>query len=265
MENAYRPSNSVFESDKVTKLNFYSKVFLYFGLGILLTAATCILLSVIFNSIWPMYYLDGTQVVQNTTAAMTYYILTAVSGVVLLALTFVITITTFRGRGSIKIPYILYSICMGVLLSTISFYISNLYIIGLALAVTSVLFLAMCAIGYITHQKINIFFRVLISLLICVGILCLVNFVLLPIALFGGNYEVASAYMRIYWVIEIVMLVVFLLYTAVDMARIRHAADNGYGSDNLALYYALNLYCDFINIFMYVVRFFIIAYANNKN
>ena len=154
---------------------------------------------------------------------------------------------------------------MGILLSSISFYISNLYIIGLALFVTSVLFLSMCGIGFISHQKINIAFRVVISLLICVGVLCLVNFVILPFAIFGGNYEAASAYMWIYWIIEIVMLVVFLLYTAIDMARIRHAAENGGGNDNLALFFALNLYLDFINIFMYVLRFLIIALSNKDN
>ena len=265
MENAYRPSDLVFNGDRVTRFGFYSKVFLYFGLGILLTAGTTILMSVIFNSIWPMYTLDGKEIVQNATSAMTYYVLTTVSSILLIALSLIITFTSLRGRGSIKIPYILYSICMGIMLSTISFYISNMYIIGLALFVTAVLFLSMCAIGYITHQKINIFARVAIALLICVGILCLINFVILPFALFGGNYELANAYMWIYWIVEIGLLALFLIYTVIDMARIRRVAENGGGDENLALFFAMNLYLDFINIFIYVLRFLIVSVANKDN
>ena len=49
------------------------------------------------------------------------------------------------------------------------------------------------------------------------------------------------------------------------MARIRRVAENGGGDENLALFFAMNLYLDFINIFIYVLRFLIVSVANKDN
>ena len=71
--------------------------------------------------------------------------------------------------------------------------------------------------------------------------------------------------MWIYWIVEIGLLALFLIYTVIDMARIRRVAENGGGDENLALFFAMNLYLDFINIFIYVLRFLIVLVSNKDN
>ena len=48
------------------------------------------------------------------------------------------------------------------------------------------------------------------------------------------------------------------------MYRIRKIAEGGSGSNNLALYCALNLYSDFIVIFLRVLYFVLIASKGNR-
>ena len=257
------PSESVF-SDSLTRSEFYGKVFLYFGLGILISSVFAILIGFIFNKVYPMYeFTENGTIIQNTASLNAYMILTIVSGIGLLVTSIFISFRTLRNKKSIFFPYLLYATFMGVLLSSCSYYIEvGPYTIGLALLITSICFLSMCALGYITHQKMHIWFRIFISLIIVGLLLCLTNFIIIPFAIYGGNYDAFYASMWIYWVSEVVILLAYLAITAFDMARIRKIAESGAGSDNLALYCALNLYSDFVILFLYILRF--IGLASSK-
>ena len=61
------PASKVFD-DQVSKSKFYGQIFLYFGLGILLTAVVCLIVSWAFNSIWPIStIIDGELILNEET------------------------------------------------------------------------------------------------------------------------------------------------------------------------------------------------------
>lgn len=257
--------SEIFEN-KTSKSKFYTQIFLYFGLGILLTGVVSLLTSWIFGSIWPMSTIgdDGVIYIEET-SMMAYSVLLVVSAIALLIVSFVITFKSLKGSGSILVPYILYSVIMGIMLSSLSFFIGDAYIIGCALLITAVLFVGMAGIGYLTHNKLATWTKVLLGFSIAVILLTLLNLVIIPFGLLGGNWALFEASIWLYLLVEVVMLVFILIMVAVDMARIRTIAEHGAGSKNLALYCALNLYSDFISLFIYILRFLLVIVASSRN
>ena len=258
------PASKVFD-DQISKSKFYTQIFLYFGLGILLTAVVCVLVSWAFNSIWPISENINGSIVLNEETLWVYLGVLVASSLVLLVLSFVITFKSLKGSGSLTVPYVLYSMVMGVLLSSFTFFIGDTYIIGEALFITALLFLGMCGIGYLTHNKLATWAKVAIGFSIAVILLSLLNLVFIPFVVFGGNWALYETYIITYLITEGVILLLFLIMTAFDMARIRTIAERGAGSKNLALYCALTLYSDFITLFIYVLRILVTIIASSRN
>ncbi len=243
--------NDILNKDKVTASKFYSKVFLYFGLGVLLTSVVTLLLSWIF------------QVTMLNNGGygeffVTYMVILIASFITLLVLDFVIQARVMKNNKSVLVPYLLYSTIYGVLFGAIAALIDDPMVLGVSLLMTSLLFLSMCGFGYLSHNKMNALLKIVSTLFIAVMLLCLINFLILPFALFSGDYDAYFAYGLIYWVIEAVVLIAFLLLTAIDFARIRKIAEHGAQNENIALFCALNIYSDFITIFLYILRFVLI-------
>ncbi len=257
------PASKVFD-DQVSKSKFYSQIFLYFGLGILLTAVVCLIVSWAFNSIWPISTIIDGELILNEETLGVYVGLIIASSLALLILSFVITFKSLKGSGSILVPYVLYSMIMGLLLSSFTFFVGDTYIIGEALFITALIFLGMCGIGYLTHNKLATWAKVAIGLSLTVVLLSLLNLVFIPFVVFGGNFAAYEGYIITYLITEGVVLLLFIVMTAFDMARIRTIAERGYGSKNLALYCALTLYSDFITLFIYVLRILVTIAASSR-
>lgn len=250
--------DSIFSQDKVKTSSFYTKVYLYFGLGLLVTAAVTTLLSFLFE----FAFVNDGQLKESF--GVFYLVMCLVSFFVLMGTNMMITTRVIRQNKSIMGPFILYSVIYGVFFATISVLIGGQYLLGIALGVTALIFLAMCGFGYLSHNKMNSLMKIVSTLVVAIGLLCLVNLVILPFAFFGGNYGAYFSGGMIYWIIEAVFFVVFLLYTAIDFARIRKIAESGCGTSNIALYCAYTIYTDFIAVFTYVLRFILMFAANNN-
>lgn len=257
------PVAKVFDNT-ANKNKFYVKTFLYFGLAILLTAFVSIIVSIVFSSIWPMSYINDGEIMLNVDTINIYLALLIVSAIVLFILSFVISFKTLKGTGSIFVPYILYSIVMGVMLSCLSFFVGDAYIIGAALGITALFFLGMCGLGYATHGKLAIWARVAIGLSFVIILLCLLNLIIIPFAIYGGNFAYYQANIMIYLITEGVIILFTLVVTAIDMARIRTIAERGIGTNNLALYCALSLYNDFIALLLYVIRVLLVILGSSR-
>ncbi len=224
---------------------FIAKVFLYMFLGLLVSALVCVGLSVLFKN------LMGTS--ENFISI--YLTIMIASGLGLLITSFVISIKRMKMKN-ILIPYILYVVFMGALLSSFVYYIENPYIIGISLAITSLIFLTTCLSAVIFKGRIGPLFGILFGGLITIGILFIVNLLLLPWA-----FNVQSAFdasMTIYWVIEGIFVVMIIISTFIDMYNIKKIASSAGDDSNLALYYSMNLYCDFIMIFIRVLYFVVL-------
>lgn len=147
--------------------------------------------------------------------------------------------------GMATLLFIVYSVLMGITLSTI-FLVYSMGTIATTFFVTAGTFFTMSLVGYTTRMDLsrigNLLFMMLIGLIIATVV----------------NIFVASS--TLYWVITYVGVIVFVGLIAWDTQKLRNLFLE-YGSadesgQKLALLGALTLYLDFINLFLYLLRIF---------
>ena len=152
---------------------------------------------------------------------------------------------TKMSMTSATLLFILYSVLMGVTMSTI-FMVYTMGSIASVFFITAGMFLAMSLIGYFTRLDLTRLGSLLFMALIGVVIASVVN-------IFLGSEA-------LYWIISYVAVVVFVGLTAYDTQKIKEMlAEYGQADEmghKLALYGALTLYLDFINLFLYLLRIF---------
>ncbi|MBP3774438.1 MAG: Bax inhibitor-1/YccA family protein [Bacteroidaceae bacterium] len=144
------------------------------------------------------------------------------------------------------IMFVLYSVLNGVTLSFI-FLAYTMSSIATTFFVTAGTFAAMSLIGYGTRRDLSSMGRYLLFALIGLIIATVVN-------LFLGNGLLNL-------VISAVGVLVFVGLTAYDTQKIKqmflmNGTDVNEGTQKLALMGSLMLYLDFINLFLYLLRFF---------
>lgn len=147
---------------------------------------------------------------------------------------------------SAKVCFILYSFVSGLTFSSIFVYY-ELTSILIVFLLGAVIFGVMACIGYNTKvdlTKIGFYFLI--------GILGVI--ILSVINIFMGNTVLDI-------VLSVVCLILFLGVTAYDVQKIKALSDTNLPADNLAIYGALQLYLDFINIFLQILELF----NNNKD
>lgn len=216
-----------------TKTYSIAKVFGYMFLALMITA------SVSFG----LYYL----LLNNALNPNMYLVMMVISSISVMVLSIYCQIALTRGK--IKggfISYVLFSIMMGVLLSSI-FILYDMSTIGYAFICTGGSFGIMALYGYFTKKQTATLGMFGIGFLFGVVCLSLINFFLRSDLIF--------------WIITYVGLAIMLGITAWDINRTKKLADNGMLSGNIAIYMALDLYTDFIYIF---IRILAIVGRNKK-
>ncbi len=140
-----------------------------------------------------------------------------------------------------KILFCAYSFLTGLTFSSI-FVIYEISSIIYVFGITALLFLIFALIGYFTKidlTKIGVYlFMALLGVIIC----SIIN-------IFVGSETFDLG-------ITIVCLIVFIIYIAYDMQIIKRNLYLIPEEDNLAIYGALQLYLDFINIFLRLLQLF---------
>lgn len=137
-----------------------------------------------------------------------------------------------------KIMFIIYAMVSGLTFSSI-FVVYEMSSIIFVFALAAVIFLIMALFGYYTNIDLSKFSSYLIFGLIGVIIASLIN-------VFWINDTFTT-------IICIISILVFLGFTAWDIQKIKRLNIN---NDNAAIYGALELYLDFINIFLDLLRLF---------
>lgn len=140
-----------------------------------------------------------------------------------------------------KILFCLYSFITGLTFSSI-FVVYQMMSIMLIFGITSLIFLIFALIGYFTNidlSKLGVYlFMGLIGVIIC----SIIN-------MFVGSYKFDLG-------ITIICLIIFIAYIAYDIQVIKKRLYHISNEDNLAIYGALQLYLDFINIFIRLLQLF---------
>lgn len=140
-----------------------------------------------------------------------------------------------------KVLFCVYSFLTGLTFSSI-FVVYNMMSIMYVFGITSMIFLIFAAIGYYTKidlTKIGVYlFMILLGVIICSII----------------NIFVGSA--KFDFALTVLCLIVFIIYIAYDIQVLKRNMYMIENEDNLAIYSALQLYLDFINIFLRLLQLF---------
>ena len=145
-----------------------------------------------------------------------------------------------QSAKSVTVPFFIYAAMMGIVLSSIMIY-TSIDVIILAFLVSAVLFGVMAGYGALT--KHNLTGMGSIAFMAFFG-----AFILFPIVWIWYNET-------LYWIITFVMFGAIMLITAYDVWQMKNHLAYGEMTKQTAIYFALRLYVNFINIFIRVVIF----------
>ncbi len=141
--------------------------------------------------------------------------------------------------------YFLYSALNGINISTVLMVYTGASVV-LAFGMTTLLFICMSIIGNSTKVDLTKY-----SSLFAIGLVVLLIGGIINIFIGSGIGD---------WLLCVVGVVLFLGLIAYDMQRLRNMYNAAYSnpeiSDNLVIYGALQLYLDFINLFIRIIRIF---------
>ena len=144
--------------------------------------------------------------------------------------------------GMVTLLFFGYSMITGLTFSVI-FAAFELTTIAYALFATSAFFGILAYIGYKTDKDLSKFGTILMAALIVALILTLVNF-------FIGSDGLDI-------ILDWVILGIFAGLTAYDMNKVKMMSETyGYDQEKVAIYGAMQLYLDFINMFLRILEFF---------
>ena len=231
----------------VRSSSFLSKVYGYMAVGIFISAIIAFAAAFGFRA----WFSSN----ESETAYMTYLYVLIGSLVGLLITSIVISIVSLRGKHSIIIPAIIYSILMGVVFSEFVLFVP-FYIVGTAFAITAMTFGIMYFIGKVVKRNLNWLGTLGYGLLMGAFMLSLFFFILYLVS--------PSDFRWMYVLIDGAIFVAMLLITMYDVWRIQQIANRGGESNNLALYCAFSLYVDFMYILMRLIFILIRIFGSSR-
>lgn len=219
-------SYSYYQSEqKIDSNSSMAKVFGWLFFAILLTALTSVGVPLLLNAIG---------------AVDSYGTLVFVSAIVLILLSFLgnYIIATSRSKPVVITVFSLYSISMGMGISPVILSYS-LSTIVYSLFITAGVFGIMALYGFITKRDLSGFGSFLIMLLLGSLFISLIN-------IFIANEAID-------WILSYVILGLYIGLIAFDVQRLKRLSQSGQMNINMSLLMALNLYIDFVYIFIRVL------------
>ena len=208
------------------KDNLISKTFLWMCFGLLVTFITG-------------YFVAHNEVMlEDIYGGLGYWVFVIVE----LVLVIVLSARIMKMKPTTaKVCFLLYSFVSGLTFASIFVYyaIDSIMLIFL---ISAIIFAIMALIGYVTKVDLTKMGTYLFFALIAVLIVALIN-------IFLNNSMIAM-------IVSIVCVLIFIGVTAYDVQKIKMLENSGLPKENLAVYGALDLYLDFINLFIHLLSLF---------
>ena len=217
-----------------------AKTFGYMAIGVGITGVVAVLLGFLFGN-----WLGNADLDAFNTAAMVYIGLLIGSFIGMLIDSVVISAVVARGKHSVWPAYIVYTVLMGVFISAFLVVGIDFWTMGEALAIAMVAFGGMFLIGYFSKINLNPLGLVAIGLLFMV--ILFGSFWGIMFAVTGGNIAIFDL------VFSLVVCGLFMIIAAVDAYNIKRILASGDATNNICLYCAYIMYCDFVVIFIRVL------------
>lgn len=231
-----------------------AKVFGYMFIGLLITAIIALGLGAYFGAVLMKDAGDDVATRMQATNAIILLALLVISIIAILVLSFVVPIVAIRGKHSVLVPAILYSVFMGIMLSSLTIFI-DWQILGITFGITALVFGLMALIALLSKSRLNGLAIAAIGLFVGAGLLSLTFWILILCGVYVSS---------LYWIISLLTFAAVMLITIWDMARIKAIAEKGEMTKNVSLYCAYILYNDFIVIFLKILRFVLIIFGNGR-
>lgn len=230
-ENSVTQHNTLFASDKVRDFVMYT--YAHMSLGVLTTAVIAII----------MAFTNMTYVLYASMGRLGMFALVAVQ----IILSFWLCFGIYKMQASTaKLIFYSYSALTGITLSTI-FYTFSIKTIGIALLMSAAFFVCLTMFAFTTKLNMLRFSNILMVALIA---LMVTQFVLYFVAANSATLRIISA----------IAILIFAGFTAHDAQLTRRVAEENYDDPQLSQKYsilcALQLYVDFINLFIYMLQLF---------
>lgn len=204
-----------------------SKTFIWMFVGLLVTFITGYAVS-----------LNETMIL-NIFKGSTYIILCVVE---LILVIFLSAKAKTMHKTTAKISFILYSFVTGLTLSSI-FIAYELTSIMYVFLIAAVIFITFGFVGYYTNLDLT-----KISTFLLMALFAVIACVIVNLFINNNTFDL---------IITIISILIFIGFTAYDVQKIKLLAnDSTIPEDNLSIIGALNLYLDFINIFLDLIRLF---------
>lgn len=224
MNNEYN-YNYEYGNSKANTISGLTKVFGFMFLGLALTAGISYVFAYLFAS--------------GGMSPETYELLLVSSSIGILVVSVLTQVFSLREKTTASlISFLVYILLWGILLSTIII-VYDFKSIGLAFLCTAGGFGGMAAYGYFAKEKATRFGIIGSGLLIGALLISLVNW------LIGSP--------TLYWIISYAILIAMLMITAFDVSRAKLVSDSGQMTTSLAIYFAFQLFVDFIYIFVRII------------
>ncbi len=223
----------------------YVKVFGYMFMFLAISTIVAVILGIVFEQ-WLRNDFDTAYTVlfYSTFAACIFQFI----------LSFIISFTMVRGKYGILIPSIIYSITMGVMLSTFTTFIAW-EVLGITFAIAAGIFGLMALLGLVAKGRMTGLTIVISGL--SIGIVLMMLFNLIFMFVFPAAFE------TMYWVISFAVFALIMFVTISDVWQIKKIAQSGELSTNLSLFLAFRLYLDFMVILIRVLYFVLMFSRRN--
>ena len=140
--------------------------------------------------------------------------------------------------SSMKTMFIIYSLTMGINMTSLA-YCYSAGQIAAAFGISAIYFACLAIIGKTTKMDLS-----------KVGNICLIGLIAMIFSQFFFMFFRVSMDVRLWSVIG---LLLFTGLTAWDIQKMNYML-NGYEDEKISIYMALQLYLDFLNIFLYILR-----------
>lgn len=226
------------------KSKFITKTYLWMGIALLVSAISAFFTA---NSIFSETGLTSFGQFLYGNSMMGFWIFAIAEIVIVIALSSMIRKISLQ---TAILGFIAYSVINGITLSSI-FLVYKIESIAAAFAGTSLMFFVMAFYGATTKKNLTTFGRYLMMALVGVILVSIVEF--LMAAFFKLNTSALD------FLIAIASVVIFTGLTAYDSQKIVKVAEHSNGSEDyqkVSVMAALELYLDFINLFLTLLRIF---------
>ena len=233
------------ESTILSGTKFIGATFLYFAIALLVTFA-------VVAGLGFLLFANGEAITSeaNLNTFLTIYIAAIIAYIPILIW---VHIAARRNGRSVGVGFFVYSIVLGVIIAP-AVLLVPIEAVLIAFGSTVLAFAVMALIAWTSKRDLSGLAVVGFGLIIGAFILSITNLIFFFIVGFEP----------LYWLVSFLFFIAIILFTIFDLKRVQQIALNGGAERSVAFVCALNIYVDFIYIFIRLLRIVAMIMGNRR-